>query len=434
MNVKVSIIVPVYNCEKSIERCIKSICNQTYDNIEIIIVDDGSKDNSGIICDELAQNDSRIKVIHQQNSGVSVARNKAIAISTGQYLQFVDSDDWLPDYTTTILAEAAIKTGADLIIGDFYRVVGNRISTKGKIKSKKVFSLQEYANYMIKNPADFYYGVLWNKLYRRSIIEKYNIRMLENLHWCEDFIFNLEYIKYCHIFYAVQIPIYYYVRNNNSLSNNNMTANKVFAMKCQTFIEFNKFYQQILSDDEYQSFKPKIYRFFIDMATDGGVSLKNTVLGQESVHLSDYALKNDNILLNDYRRKKLFYSFLEPLTYKYNLNYNQLVIMYFLSQNNNITKDDLSDILNLSKQQILIELQLMEFKSVIQIENKKNYCIRISDYGYQIIKEIESIEEKYFKLIYSNLTVEQQQVYESLNKMIDETITKKLLNKSEIIK
>ena len=76
----------------------------------------------------------------------------------------------------------------------------------------------------------------------------------------------------------------------------------------------------------------------------------------------------------------------------------------------------------------------MEFKSVIQIENKKNYCIRISDYGYQIIKEIESIEEKYFKLIYSNLTVEQQQVYESLNKMIDETITKKLLNKSEIIK
>ncbi|MDO4378541.1 MAG: glycosyltransferase [Erysipelotrichia bacterium] len=434
MNVKVSIIVPVYNCEKSIERCIKSIINQTYDNIEIIIVDDGSKDNSAIICDELAKNDLRIKVVHQQNKGVSAARNNAISISTGQYLQFVDSDDWLPDYTTTTLTEAAIKTGADLIIGDFYRVIGKRISTKGKIKSKKVFSLPEYADYMIKNPADFYYGVLWNKLYRRSIIEKYNIRMLENLHWCEDFIFNLEYIKYCHIFYAVQVPIYYYVRNNNSLSNNNLTANKIFTMKCETFTEFNKFYQQILSEDEYQLFKPKIYRFFIDMATDGGVSLKNTVLGQESVRLSDYALKNDNILLYDYRKRKLFYSFLEPLTYKYNLNYNQLVIMYFLSQNRNITKDDLSDILNLSKQQILIELQLMEFKSILQIENKKGYCINISDYGYQIIREIKNVEDKYFKFIYGNLTIEQQQTYEALNKQIDKTITKQLLNKSEMVK
>ena len=95
MENKVSIIVPVYNCESSIERCLRSILTQTYQDIEVIAVDDGSKDKSGKICDKLAKEDDRLIVIHQENSGVSKTRNKALKLATGKYIQFVDSDDYL---------------------------------------------------------------------------------------------------------------------------------------------------------------------------------------------------------------------------------------------------------------------------------------------------------------------------------------------------
>lgn len=329
MDNKVSVIVPVYNCEDSIERCIKSILSQTYQNIEVIAIDDGSKDSSGMICDKLAKEDERLIIIHQENSGVSKARNKALKIAKGKYIQFVDSDDYLADYATKSLVDAANKTGADLVIADFYRVIKNRISTKGKIKSKKVFSLQEYADHMIKDPADYYYGVLWNKLYKRSIIEKNHLSMLEDINWCEDFLFNLEYAKYCQVFFAIQIPIYYYFKNENSLSNNKMSAEKIVSMKHQTFNEFNKFYQQILSEEEYLNYKPLIYRYLVEYAKDGGQNLFNVALGQESVSVVDYALKNESITLNNYRFMRGYMSLLEPLTYKYKLNYHQLSILEY---------------------------------------------------------------------------------------------------------
>lgn len=436
MEIKVSIIVPVYNCANSIERCLKSILNQSYKNIEVIAIDDGSKDESGKICDHMAENDSRLQVVHQENQGVSVARNNALASATGQYVQFVDSDDWLANYATESLVNAAIKNGADLVISDFYRVVGNKVSTKGKIKTKKVFSLQTYADYMIKNPADFYYGVLWNKLYKRSIIEKYNIRMVESLNWCEDFVFNLEYIKYCNIFYALQVPIYYYVKNENSLSNGKINANKIIMMKYQTFIEYNKFYQQILSEEEYQSYKPLIYRYFIEMAKDGGTGIKNVILGRERVSLTDFALKNDSFLLSEYRKKKLYYSLLEPLTYKYNLNIRQLLLFDLLQTNIKISKDDIADILDIPKQQVIIDLQMIEFKNYIKIngllEDKKNYDITITSLGMKLLNDISSIKITYNELLLSELNNDQQQEYKLINSIIEENIKNQLIDKTDI--
>ena len=169
MNPAVSIIVPVYNAETALHRCIESILHQSCADFELLLVDDGSKDDSGAICDEYAAKDSRIRVFHKENGGVSAARNLALDVARGKYLQFLDSDDWVVPDATLLLLRAAEEHGADLVISDFYRVVGERVSVKGDIEEDRGLSREEYAEHMMANPADFYYGVLWNKLYRREI-------------------------------------------------------------------------------------------------------------------------------------------------------------------------------------------------------------------------------------------------------------------------
>lgn len=162
MHPTVSIIVPIYNAEQTLRRCIDSILTQAFTDFELLLVDDGSCDSSGAICDEYAAQDSRIQVIHKENSGVSSSRNLAISRAQGTYLQFLDSDDWITPDATSSLVRAAQEHQCDLVISDFYRVVGERVSRKGDIDEDTVLSREEYAAYMMENPADFYYGVLWN--------------------------------------------------------------------------------------------------------------------------------------------------------------------------------------------------------------------------------------------------------------------------------
>lgn len=122
MEPKVSIIVPVYNAEKSLARCVDSILNQEFRDFELILMDDGSKDRSGEICDGYARADARVVVVHKENTGVSDTRNQAIARARGTFLQFVDSDDWLTADATKLMVRAAEETGCDMVIADFYRV------------------------------------------------------------------------------------------------------------------------------------------------------------------------------------------------------------------------------------------------------------------------------------------------------------------------
>ena len=117
---KISIIVPVYNAEKYLVECLNSLVEQTYKNIEIILIDDGSIDNSAKICDEYAKKDERIKVVHQKNSGVSVARNNGLDMHTGDYVMFVDSDDWIELNTCEILINNIISNDKDILIYNYY--------------------------------------------------------------------------------------------------------------------------------------------------------------------------------------------------------------------------------------------------------------------------------------------------------------------------
>lgn len=165
MKPMVSVIVPVYNAEQTIRRCVASILDQQFTDLELLLVDDGSTDGSGAICDEFAARDARVTAIHQKNAGVSAARNHALDLAQGVYLQFLDSDDWITPDATRSLVRAAEAHRCDLVIADFYRVVGERLSRKGDIDEDSLLTREEYAAHMMENPADFYYGVLWNKLF-----------------------------------------------------------------------------------------------------------------------------------------------------------------------------------------------------------------------------------------------------------------------------
>ena len=132
----VSLIIPVYNAEKYLRRCLNSAMQQTYQDMEIIVVNDGSVDTSLEICREYEKMDPRFRIINKENTGVSDSRNRAIAAARGTYLQFMDSDDWLTPDATESLVYAAEKFDADLVIADFYRVDGAVFTEKQHIRER----------------------------------------------------------------------------------------------------------------------------------------------------------------------------------------------------------------------------------------------------------------------------------------------------------
>ena len=271
---KVSIIVPAYNAEKTIGRCVESVLNQTYRDLELIVMDDGSKDGTAAILDEYAAQDARLRVVHKTNSGVSDTRNQGMDLATGDYLQFLDADDWAaPDATRLFVRAMEDNPTCDMVIADFYRVIDDKMDQKGNIEVEKLYTREEYADLMMKAPADFYYGVLWNKLFRRSIIEEFGMRMDVNLSWSEDFIFNMEYVLHVDQIYALKAPVYYYVKTEGSLaslSGSSLTNN--IKMKLGILEYYRSFYKDICKPRDYYLRSPQIYGFLLNFARDGGVN------------------------------------------------------------------------------------------------------------------------------------------------------------------
>lgn len=228
-NPKISIIVPVYNAEKYIDRCIESIINQSFDSIEIIAINDGSTDESLNILKKYEKNDRRIKVIAQTNSGVSSCRNKGIEQAKGEYIAFVDSDDWIDINMIEIMYKKAISNNSDIIMCSYMR------EFKDKSKEKKINLPQEviYENENIKNelhrklfgPTDEELnnpegldalGTVWGKLYKSSLIKENKIEFvdLKIIGSNEDSLFNINLFKYTKRITFINQPLYHYWRDN----------------------------------------------------------------------------------------------------------------------------------------------------------------------------------------------------------------------------
>lgn len=215
---KVSIILPVYNAEDNIKKCINTIINQTYSNFELIIVNDGSTDKSQLIIKEYLKVDKRIKSFYIDNSGPSAARNFGINVAEGEYIQFVDADDYLKENMIEKLA-ASIIFGSDLVIcgykSEFFdRNELNKVQydfTENKWLEKKEFT--ENFGRLFK---DYYINYPWNKLYKTNIIKKNSIQFDVDIKWGEDLIFNLEYLKHCKKMSFVREDLYVYNQRNSS--------------------------------------------------------------------------------------------------------------------------------------------------------------------------------------------------------------------------
>ena len=182
---KVSIIIPVYNVEKYIYDCVDRVLTQTLQDIEIILVDDGSCDNSGKICDDYAKKDKRVKVIHQVNGKQGKARNEGVKIATGEYIGFVDGDDCISSYMYEELYNKAKATDADIVMCDYYRFLGpGRVSSK-KSRIDKIFLKKDVFNmnslpYTLNRRNFFCIAVCWNKLFKRDFYLK-NLKFPENI-------------------------------------------------------------------------------------------------------------------------------------------------------------------------------------------------------------------------------------------------------------
>lgn len=274
----VSVIVPVYNAKLHIARCVESIRRQSYPNLEIILVNDGSSDVSLQVADVYARADKRILLIDKDNSGVSATRNLAISMATGKYLQFVDSDDYLAPDATRLLVEKAEQNTADLVIAPYYRVETHKpLFSKNEEDSYQTieqygfldagfYDKTTFARGLMKEPASFYYGVMWNKLYRRDIVHNHGIQCNVELGWSEDLLFNLEYIRYAARFYALAEPVYYYVQNPQSIISTQMSIRNtgmILSTKASLFAYYKKLYEDL---GLYEENRLQIYKYLVAVA------------------------------------------------------------------------------------------------------------------------------------------------------------------------
>ncbi len=276
----VSIIIPVYNAQCYLERCLVALMRQTYRNLEIIMVDDGSTDHSPEICTKYLNRDNRFRLITQKNSGVSRARNKGIRMATGKYIMFSDSDDWFRSDAVRKFVERAESDGSDMVVSGFNRIINTVKIPMATIKRNSVMTREEFAGEMADSPADFYFGVLWNKCYRTSIIKGKHIYCSPRYRWCEDFLFNLEYMQYTRKISVINDHLYYYVKRLGSICESQIKFSTMIAFKMQLLGYYRALYKSInLYDDN----KFKINSYLFAYAHDSGTNEYNQMIARQKM-------------------------------------------------------------------------------------------------------------------------------------------------------
>lgn len=213
----ISVIIPVYNVEPYLKRCVSSVLAQTHDNIEIILIDDGATDNSGKICDELAMVDSRIHVIHQENMGLSGARNTGLQHISGSYVYFLDSDDWITPDCLEYLLKMAQQYDADMVVGGIERTAQYSCDNDGRPTVEEVLNQADYAKRYFKIDHQTIEYYVWNKLYKRSVVEGV---MYPVSFYAEDVPTTFEYILKSTRIVTTTKRVHYYFVNTQGLTAN----------------------------------------------------------------------------------------------------------------------------------------------------------------------------------------------------------------------
>lgn len=267
-NELISIIVPIYNVSKYLDRCMESLLKQTYTNIEIIMVDDGSPDDCGSKCDDYASRDRRIKVIHKQNAGLGMARNSGLDIANGKYVAFIDSDDYVNIEMIEKLYHRLQHTKADTCFCRYYNVTAE----KKNILAPEIYQKNNYQQDEVKEillgmigslpekPGDVEIGMsVWKGLYSLDVINKSKIRFQsERKYISEDIIFHIEYLQKAQKVVIEETPNYYYCDNGGSLTKS-YKANRFEMEKILFQKEINEL-DKIFRKEEYNQ---RLFKSFL---------------------------------------------------------------------------------------------------------------------------------------------------------------------------
>lgn len=217
----VSVIIPVFNGQKYLSYCIDSLLNQTYSNIEVILVNDGSTDQSESIIQSFLVRDQRIKCISQVNAGPSIARNKGMIEAAGEFICFIDADDFVPNHYIQLLVEK-IAEGYDVVACGYIEVSEyGRIELNDFYQSQERLTKDEFVNGILRGVG----GTLWAKIYRSSIIDSNQLHLNPDIYMCEDLLFNLDYCRYAQNFAVIKPSLYEYNRLNEGSITSKVTLN-----------------------------------------------------------------------------------------------------------------------------------------------------------------------------------------------------------------
>ena len=275
----VSIIIPVYNIARYIDSCVKSIIHQSYENFELILIDDGSTDESGQLCDEWAKKDARIHCLHQQNSGVSVARNIGLKHCTGQYIMFVDGDDEIAPNMCEKLLKALIDTDADVSYCGFYNIFSDK--QKKNIPPYKVMNNLESLNALLTDVG--FFSAVWNKMFRRSAIFRGEdfIGFSADVAVSEDALWLTEILNSVRKVVSVPDALYYWKRRGDSATFGGRSVQ--LTQRYLTTLDAHKKMNELTDNSEIKKLMIKIYLGLCrDMAVEalrqGNKKIKESIL------------------------------------------------------------------------------------------------------------------------------------------------------------
>ena len=294
----ISIIIPAYNIEDYIERCLKSVCEQTYSNLEIIVVNDGSKDQTGNIIDKMAVLDKRIVAIYKENGGVSAARNTGLEVACGDYIGFVDGDDIIEKDMYELLVKNALKYDADISHCGYQMVFPNRVDYYYNTGEVRVQDNYQGVYDLIK--ADKVEPGLWNKIFKRELIG--NIRLDETIRINEDLLFNYQMFKNAKISVYEDTSKYHYMIRENSAATSSVNKYKV---KNPITVIRNIMNQE---DGEIYQLLEKRYMYLLEkVSTMSGIAGNQELLKYQKERRKELqALLQSDSLKAQYRRKEWF--------------------------------------------------------------------------------------------------------------------------------
>ena len=263
---KVSIIVPVYNSCEIISRCIESILQQTYYNLEILIIDDGSTDGSVDICREYELKHKRITFIPSSHAGVSLVRNIGLDKVTGDYVMFVDGDDYVKKtYVEKMVAGIEKESDCDMCICSYERVIYGGLYPIKPLQKAGIYSKVRYLKNTLKDPGHHYFGVLWNKIFKTEFIRKENIRFNKDISLGEDFVFSLEYLRNAKKVNVINDKLYLYCYQEKSTLSR---IHKKTVSDCLNEMEnrnriFDSYVRCFKNVGAYDGLEKRIYHYWV---------------------------------------------------------------------------------------------------------------------------------------------------------------------------